>query len=430
MTASASKQASKRALGFGMVLALVVGNMIGSGVYLLPATLAPLGINALAGWCVTIAGALSLAWVFARLTVKVPKAGGPYAYVEAAFGRGAGFAVAWSYWVLLWSGNGAIAVAAVSALSQPFAVLRAPAMAAAAALVLVWLLVFVNIRGVALAGRVQVVTTIAKLVPLALVILLGAWFVLPLGHMAAVQPLAVPLSANAIAQAAALTFWGFLGVEAATVPADKVIDADRNVPRATMIGTAFTGAVYLSIAATLQYFMPNAALAASPAPIADFLGRYFGPTAANMMALFAAISALGALNGFIMLQGEMPWAMARGGVFPAWFGKETPQGTPARAHVISGLLLSAVMLLNYAGSTAQLFADIAEISLAAGMLAYFASALAALKLIRGEAMLSLAAIFAAGFVAWMVWGLGPHANLWGLGLVLAGAPIYWSMSRA
>ena len=131
-----------------------------------------------------------------------------------------------------------------------------------------------------------------------------------------------------------------------------------------------------------------------------------------------------------MLQGEMPWAMARGGVFPAWFGKETPQGTPARAHVISGLLLSAVMLLNYAGSTAQLFADIAEISLAAGMLAYFASALAALKLIRGEAMLSLAAIFAAGFVAWMVWGLGPHANLWGLGLVLAGAPIYWSMSRA
>jgi len=430
MTATTGKPAEKRALGFGMVLALVVGNMIGSGVYLLPATMAPLGINALVGWCVTIAGALSLAWVFARLSVVIPKAGGPYAYVEAAFGRGPGFAVAWSYWVLLWSGNGAIAVAAVSALSRPLAFLREPAMAALAALAMVWLLVFVNIRGVALAGRVQVVTTIAKLVPLALVIVLGAWFVLPISHMAQVHPLAVPLGAGAVAQAAALTFWGFLGIEAATVPADKVIDAPRNVPRATMIGTAFTGAVYLSIAATLQYFMANRELAASPAPIADFLGAYFGPLAANTMALFAAVSALGALNGFILLQGEMPWAMARGRVFPAWFAHETPQGTPARAHVVSGVLLSLVMLLNYAGSTAQLFTDIAEISLAAGMLAYFASALAALKLIRGEWPLSLAAVISAGFVGWMVWGLGGHANLWGLGLVAAGAPIYWSMSRA
>ena len=422
-------RSSTRALGFGMVLALVVGNMIGSGVYLLPATLAPLGANALLGWGVTIAGALSLAWVFARLSVTIPKAGGPYAYVEAAFGRGPGFAVAWSYWVLLWSGNGAIAVAAVSALSSPFAFLRAPAMAAAASLVFVWALVYVNIRGVALAGHVQVVTTIAKLVPLALVILLGAWFLLPVSHVALVTPSAVPISAQAIAQAAALTFWGFLGVEAATVPSDKIIDAERNVPRATMWGTAFTGVIYLAIAATLQYFMSSRALANSPAPVADFLGRSFGPVAANAMALFAAVSALGALNGFIMLQGEMPWAMARGGVFPAWFAAETPQGTPARAHLVSGVLLSAVMLLNYTGSnTAKLFADIAEISLAAGMLAYFASALAALKLVRGERVLPVAAVVSAGFVAWMVWGLGLHANLWGLALLAAGAPIYWHMS--
>ena len=123
----------------------------------------------------------------------------------------------------------------------------------------------------------------------------------------------------------------------------------------------------------------------------------------------------------------MPWAMARGGVFPAWFAAETPQGTPARAHLVSGVLLSAVMLLNYAGSTAQLFADIAEISLAAGMLAYFASALAALKLVRGERVLPVAAVVSAGFVAWMVWGLGWHANLWGLALLAAGAPIYGHM---
>jgi len=416
-----------RALGLGMVLALVVGNMIGSGIYLLPATLAPLGANALLGWAVTIIGAMCLAWVFARLAVAIPRAGGPYAYAEAAFGRGAGFAVAWSYWVLLWSGNGAIAVAAVSALSSPFAFLRAPAMAAAAALLCVWGLVYVNIRGVALAGRVQVITTLAKLLPLALVVVLGAWFCLPLAHRATVVPLVVPLSAGAVAQAAALTFWGFLGVETATVPADKIIDAPRNVPRATLWGTAFTGVVYLAIAASLQFFMPARVLANSPAPVADFLGRSFGPLVASAVALFAAVSALGALNGFILLQGEMPWAMAQGGVFPAWFGVQTPQGTPARAHLVSGLLLSAVMLLNYGGSTARLFADIAEISLAAGMLAYFASAAAALKLLPHEPGLALAAVVATGFVVWMVWGLGLYANLWGLALLAAGAPIYGAM---
>ena len=175
--------------------------------------------------------------------------------------------------------------------------------------------------------------------------------------------------------------------------------------------------------------MSSAALAGSPAPVADFLGRSFGPVAADAMALFAAISALGALNGFILLQGEMPWAMAHGGVFPAWFAAETQQGTPARAHLVSGLLLSAVMLLNYTGSnTAKLFADIAEISLAAGMLAYFASALAALKLVRGERVLPIAAVISAGFVGWMVWGLGLHANLWGCALLATGAPIYWYMA--
>lgn len=420
----------KRALGFSMALALVVGNMIGSGVYLLPATLAPLGINALAGWAVTIIGAMCLAWVFARLSATIPIAGGPCAYVDAAFGRAAGFAVAWSYWISVLTGSAAIAVAAISALSSPVVVLRQPAMAAGAALVLVWALVWVNVRGVALAGHVQVVTALAKLVPLALVMLVGAWYVLPFAHVAAVVPIAVPLRGGLVAQAAALTFWGFLGVEAATVPADKVIDPERNVPRATMLGTAFTGVIYFSIAATLLYFVPTQTLAQSPAPVADFLGQRFGSVMAGTMALFAAVSALGALNGYILLQGEMPLVMARGHVFPAWFGKETPQGTPARAHLLSGIVLSVVMLLNYTGSTASLFSAVIEISLAAGMLAYFASALAALKLLRDEWSVIAAATFAAGYVAWMVWGLGLRADAWGVALMAAGAPIYLSMRSA
>jgi APA family basic amino acid/polyamine antiporter len=264
-------------------------------------------------------------------------------------------------------------------------------------------------------------------VPLAGVILLAGWLLLREGG-GAVAPLApVPVSAGGIAAVAALTFWGFLGLESATVPADKVANAERIVPRVTMLGTAITGAIYFCIAAAVALLMPWEVTAASPAPLAEFLGREFGSGTAMVIALFAAVSAFGALNGFILLQGEMPWAMARGGVFPAWFGKESARGTPTRAHLVSGLLVTTVMLLNYSDRTGQLFQDVALISLAAGMVAYLASALAAIRLLPGDRALVVAALVSAGFVLWMVWGLGLKASLWGLGLMALGLPVYlWS----
>jgi len=423
-------RARTAALGFWTALALVVGNMIGSGIYLLPATLAPLGANALIGWGVTIAGAMCLAFVFARLAAKVPCAGGPYAFADAAFGPTVGFFVAWSYWVLIWSGNGAIAIAVVSALSLVFPAIGSGVASAVAALAIVWLLVAVNVRGVALAGRVQLVTAVLKLAPLAGVILLAAWLLLRDGAAAVAPAEAVPIGAGAVAGAAALTFWGFLGVESATVPADKVENAAKVVPRVTLIGTALTGVAYFCVAAAVALLMPAEITASSPAPIAEFLGRSLGGGMAEVVALFAAISAFGALNGFILLQGEMPWAMAKGGVFPAWFAKESPSGTSVRAHIVSGLLVSAVMALNYTGSTGQLFSDIATISLAAGMVAYLASALAAIRLLPGDRALVAASIVSAGFVLWMVWGLGLEADLWGLGLMLLGLPVYWWVRRS
>jgi APA family basic amino acid/polyamine antiporter len=420
----------RRVLGFWPALALVVGNMIGSGIYLLPATLAPLGANALIGWGVTILGAMALAFVFARLAAKLPCAGGPYAFADAAFGPVVGFAVAWSYWILIWAGNGALAIAVVSALSVPFPALAGGAPAFVTALVLIWALVAVNIHGVALAGRIQLVTALLKLAPLVAIIGVVLWLLFREGGSAVVDNPPVPIGAGAIAGAIALTFWGFLGVESATVPADKVKNAARTVPIVTLLGTALTGAIYVLVAGGVTLMMPAGEVAASHAPLAAFLGRFWGGEVEQIVAVFAAISALGTLNGFILLQGEMPWAMARGGVFPAWFGKESRRGTPARAHLVSGLLVTLVMALNYTGSTGTLFAEIATISLAAGMLAYFVSALAALKLLAGDRPVQLAAAISAGFVLWMIYGLGLHANLWGFGLLALGLPVFlWVRMR-
>ena len=347
-----------RGLGPWMALALVVVNLIGSGVYLLPATLAPLGANQLIGWIVTSAAALAMALVFARLGAKTPMAGGPYGYVQAAFGPFAGFVTAWSYWILLWAGNGALAVAVVSALSGVIpAIGHVPGLPAVMAVGCVWVLTLVNIRGVRGAGDLTLVTTLVKSVPLLAVIGLAGWLWLS-GTPPIVQT-PVPITGGNIAAAAGLCFWAFLGIESATVPADKVEHAARVVPMATLVGTVLSGAIFLGISLAFQGYMPIAAAAGSPAPVAAFLGRHFGGAVGGIVAVFAAISAFGALNGFILLQGEMPWAMARGGVFPQWFATESRNGTPARGHVVSSLLLSAVTLLNFGRGMGDLFQFIA-----------------------------------------------------------------------
>lgn len=414
---------TSRALGFWALLALCVGNMVGSGIYLLPATLAPLGYNQLLGWLITIGGALCLAIVFARLGAKLPRAGGPYAYADAAFGSLAGFVTAWSYWVMTWVGNGAIAVAVVSNLSLIFpAIAKTQGLPAILAVSCVWLLTLVNIAGVRAAGRVQEVTTVLKLLPLIALVLLAIWLIVS-GAPRAPDP-GVTINSGTIAAAAGLTFWGFLGLESGTVPADKVENPQRNVPRATLYGVALTGLVYFGISLAFALFMPVKEAAASPAPVADLLGRYFGSGIAWVVALFAAISAFGALNGWILVQGEMPWAMARGGVFPRWFGVESARGTPLRGHLLSSTLLSALTLLNYQKGMGKLFEFIASVSLAAGLLAYLMSALAALRLLPGDRRLGLTAMVAAAFSVWAEWGLGFEAMAYGAVLIAAGLPVY------
>lgn len=416
-------QAGTRKLGFAALLALVVGNMIGSGIYLLPATLAPLGWNQAIGWIVTLGGALALAAVFASLSARIPRAGGPYAYADAAFGPVAGYVAAWSYWVMTWVGNGAIAIAVVSNLSLIFpGIAQVTGLPAVLAVACVWLLTLVNLRGVRAAGRVQEVTTLLKVVPLIGLIALAAWFLLS-GAPRAPDP-GVTLNGASVAAAAGLTFWGFLGLESATVPADKVENAERNVPRATMIGVAMTGLIYLGISLAFALYMPVKEAAASPAPVADFLGKTFGSGVAVVVAVFAAISAFGALNGWILVQGEMPWAMAKGGVFPRWFARENATGTPVRGHVVSSLLLTAIVLLNSQQGMGKLFELISSVSIAAGLVAYLLSALAAIKLVSDAPRMTTYALIAAAFTLWAEWGLGAKAMLYGGGLILLGLALY------
>lgn len=424
---------SKRPLGFWTCVALVMGNMIGVGVFLLPAQLAHFGWNAVIGWVLTILGATMVAAVFARLASRLPITGGPYIYAREAFGPLPAFVVAWSYWISLWVGNATIATGAVSYLSVFMPSLAGnPAFGAAATVMLVWLLTLVNCRGVEAAGAVQVVTTALKLLPLLAAIGLAAALIAGDGG-ASLRPVSADvISLGAVTTVATLTLWPMLGLESATVPADNVDDAARTIPRATLIGTLATGLLYLFLSSAIVLLMPSDRLAGSSAPVADFVAPYWGETARLVLAGFVAISALGCLNGWILVQGQMPYAMAREGVFPRWFAVTGRSGAPVRAIVGTSILLTATVLLNSSRSTADLFAFLLLISTSSSLVMYLAVALAALRLRQtgrlqmGVGMIAVAVI-AVLYAAWALTGAGAEATLWCAALLASGIPVYLAM---
>ena len=426
MTGSVPDQQPRRAFGFWICLALVMGNMIGSGVFLLPASLAPYGWNAILGWAVTIAGALCLAFVFASLARQFPRAGGPYAYTREAFGAAPGFAVAWSYWISVWTANATIAVAAVSYLSHFL-----PGLAAApglAAIGIVWAFTLSNCLSVMGTGGVQLATTMLKLLPLvaAIGLTLG---IAATGHAEAPPLPPVEVSWAGVTATAALTLWAMVGFESATIPAGHIKEPGRNIPRATMIGTLATGIIYLIACSGVALLLPAEQAASSNAPFSDFIGRYWGPGPASFVAFFAAISALGALNGWVLIQGEMPVALARDGVFPAWFGKRAASGAPVRAHLASSGLVTALLLFNQSRSMGSLFTFMALLSTSASLVAYLSCSLAALWLQSARRIATTAALLFAGvagtlYSIWTLYGAGVEATGWGAVLLATGIPVY------
>jgi APA family basic amino acid/polyamine antiporter len=424
-------RAVRPALGFWAATALVVGNMIGSGLFLLPASLANVGGAAFLGWGISSVGALLLALVFARLGLAFPRRGGPYAFAREAFGDATGFAVAWSYWVSNWCGNAAIAVACAGYADALLPGAPVPGRGAALALAALWLTTLVNLRGVGSAGRMQVVLTLLKLLPLAAMVLVGAWSV----SAEAWHPFNRG-GGNLFGVAtstAALTLWAFLGLECATIPAGDVRDARRVIPRATVVGTLIGIVFTVCATMTVVGLLPQAQLAASTAPFADAAARLWGGTAAALFGVAAALACLGALNGWVLMQGQMPLALAEDGLFPRVFARRDARGTPWFAIIASTVLSSALVVANYQRDLVGLFTFAILLSTAATLLAYLVGSAAALRLRERVGRNALSLVVAAGALVFSVWalvGTGTEALLWGAVLVLAGAPVYlWQRRR-
>jgi APA family basic amino acid/polyamine antiporter len=431
--ATAKVSQAPRLLGFWMCVALVIGNTIGTGVFLLPASLAPYGLNSLIAWGFTALGAILLAIVFSRLSRAFPDAGGPYAYVQVAFGPLAAFLVAWGYWISIWVGNASLATGTVSALAplMPW-IAEVPGASALVTLTLLWLLTLVNWFGIQASGRVQTVTTVLKMLPLIAVAALGIWSVRAPNIAAAAGN--VPLSLGSITAAATLTLWAFLGLESATIPADKVANPRRTIPLATMSGAIVTALLCTVACTTVLLMVPKDVLAQSNAPFVDLANRLWGSGIGKIIAVFAAISGLGTLNGWILMQGELPSAMAKNGVFPKVFARVSSRGTPGFALCFGSGLVTLLIIANYGNSMVRIFTFMTLLSTTACLVMYALCALALLRLQwtgrlngarRGTAALAAVGILAALYSLWAIVGAGANAVGLGALLLVLGIPLYY-----
>jgi APA family basic amino acid/polyamine antiporter len=419
-----------RQLGFSVALALVVGNMIGSGIFLLPANLAPYGINSIIAWVVTIAGSICLAGVFAMLAKALPQAAGPYDYVRTALGEPPAFFVMWSYWIATWVTNAAISIAAVSYLSSLApSVFAHTGVSAAAAIGFVILFTAVVLNGARSAGSVQVVTSMLKVLPLIAAVIIALMIFGGGGQPAPHAP--VPVNLNGIAGAAALTLWAMLGFECAAIPAQRVRDPERNIPRATILGTLLVGLIYFTAFVAIFLLLPGDVTAKSSAPFADLATHYWGDTAGTLVVAFAVISCLGALNGWVLIVGDIPLALAERGVFPSLFATLNRRGMPVAALIMGAILSCGLIAANFTRGLTELYGFMALLATVATLVLYLVAALAALRLtqlgaIRRGLMTGVTMI---GLIygLWTLYGAGLEATVWGAVLLATGIPVYLLM---
>jgi APA family basic amino acid/polyamine antiporter len=431
-----------RRFGITTATALIMGCIIGVGIFNLPTSLAVYGPISLASMALTTVGALALAVLFAALSRRMPADGGPYAYVRAAFGDGVGFANAWSYWITAWAGNAAIAVGWVLYVEHFVNTGHNRALSILLVLVGLWLPAVVNLSGVRNMGWVQVTSTVVKFAVLAFMSTAGLFFV----TSANFTPWNVSgeSAVSAIGGGMAIALFSYLGVETAAVAAGKVRDPDRNVPRATILGTVATAVVYLLSLTAVFGILPSSQLAEATAPFSDAANAMFGGTwAGDVMAVAVIISGLGALNGWTMICAEMPLAAANDRLFPARFGRLSRNGVPAFGIIASTVLASAAMIVNYVGSAgATVFTTLVLMTGITAAIPYGFSALAQLRwrwserrtlarsrFVRDATVAVLALVFSVLFIwysrnagqgFWVYWAPFFLAG----GALLLGIPVY------
>lgn len=412
-----------RRFGVWKATALVVGNIIGAGIFMLPRDLAPYGWTAVGAWTLAVVGALGVAWVFARLFAAFPTAGGVHGILTLGVGPRAAFVGSWGYLVSVWAANATLAISGVEYLARVVPLPTAtPWLRPSLAIGALGVLLVANLRG--RGGDVQLISTLVKLLPLAAVLMLAALLLGREGAAAVTSNAPAPFAPAALLPAMSLTLYAMLGVESAVIPADLVEDAPRLVPRATMFGTALSGVIGLLVTCGVTLLLPAAAT--SDAPLADFVTWQSVPTAGLVVALCAIVSCFGCLNGYLLVGAELTAAMADDGDLPSALGRRNDAGVAPLPLWLGAGVTTLLILAAYTAASAFRFA--ALVTTATNLVLYLLALATAARFLLDARLprrigLVVACLGGTVFAILALVGAGAQALLWGAALVAAGIPL-------
>jgi APA family basic amino acid/polyamine antiporter len=407
--------------------------MIGSGIFMLPAALAAFGGISIIGWLCASLGAVSLALVFGYLGKLAPDAnGGPFAYTRLGMGDFSAYIVAWGYWVSIWCANAAITVAIVGYLAVFFPILAESAIVSiVTGLGIIWFFTWINSKEIKTIALVQIITTIFKIAP---ILIIGIWgmFYIQAENFTPFN-LSGESDFSVITTTTVLTFFAFLGMESATIPSGSVQDSATTVRKATIFGTLTTVVIYIISSVAIMGIIPAEVLAHSNAPFADVAEIFWGGTAKYIVAAGAVVATMGALNGWILMQGAIPMSAAQAGLFPQIFCKVNNSNSPVYGIMISSVIVSVFMLFNYSNSLVETFSYMMQLTTLAVTIPFLFSITSYIILIKKSNSVlykKLAvAIFALAFTVWIMYGCGIEVMISGLILFLLGLPFYFLITK-
>ena len=378
-------------LRLGALVALVVGSMIGGGIFSLPQNMAASAdVGAiLIGWAITAVGMLTLAFVFQTLANRKPDLnGGVYAYAKAGFGNYMGFSSAWGYWISAWLGNVGYFVLLFSTLGYFFPVFGEGNTVAAiiGSSLLLWAVHFLILRGIKEAAFINLLTTIAKVVPLILFILI-ALFAFKLDIFTSdIWGLKNPdlgSVANQVRKMMLVTVWVFIGIEGASIFSARA-EKRSDVGKATVIGfiTVLLLLMLVNVLSLGIMTQPELAKLQNPS-MAAVLEHVVGPWGAVLISVGLIISLLGALLSWMLLCAEIIFAAARDHTMPAFLKQESARQVPANALWLTNAMVQIFLIITLFSASTYL----SLIYLATSMILVpylWSAAYAFLLAVRGE----------------------------------------------
>lgn len=432
-------QKLKKDIGLFIATALVTGNMMGSGIFMLPATLASKsgpGSTILA-WLITGIGSIFLALSFANLGSRIPKAGGPYEYSKLAFGNFIGFINAWLYWNGSWIGNAAVVIAVASYSSALFPILSQSHLAAFLyTSAILWIFTIINIIGVKRAGSTQTTITIFEICLFLFFIVVSAVHFKP-GNIMPLFPAGKGI--GTLSAAATSTLWAFVGLESASITAEEIKNPERNVKLSTIFGILIAVIMYLAINFFAMGAMPQSELAKSASPIADILKQFLGRSITNIVIIGSVISVLGTTVGWLLSTARVAYAAGKDGLFPEIFAGIHPKyKTPHISLIVGSILVNILLFMNYTKSLVSAFTFIILLATLSFLPVYaFTAAAEIMLLIKREEKINVFNFIKNSFVPllgfvyaiWTIYGSGAETVMYGFIMLMCGIPFYIYMKH-